>query len=222
MTTNIGRGITFLGSLLLLISLFITAEKESGFGGESYWHLFPHTSDALLAFAIIGMGLAVLSLFLRPALLLMVASALGLFALGVAYLVPSETAFSGWDELRAGAWLAIVGSLGMIAGGILGAASLGALSALLAPAPPFARRPRTAATPAAAPVSAGQNVVAPPPGGAPEPAPAAPPPAEQQPPPAPAPEPQAQQREAGWYPDPTQQARLRYWTGDAWSEHTAQ
>ncbi|MEA2350192.1 MAG: hypothetical protein QOG86_1133, partial [Thermoleophilaceae bacterium] len=27
---------------------------------------------------------------------------------------------------------------------------------------------------------------------------------------------------AGWYADPSGQARLRYWDGSAWTEHTAQ
>ncbi|MEA2352254.1 MAG: hypothetical protein QOJ14_668 [Thermoleophilaceae bacterium] len=64
-----------------------------------------------------------------------------------------------------------------------------------------------------------------PPGGWQQPATAAPP----QPgggggwqPPAPAAPSPAPTQPAGWYADPSGQARLRYWDGSAWTEHTAQ
>jgi uncharacterized RDD family membrane protein YckC len=35
------------------------------------------------------------------------------------------------------------------------------------------------------------------------------------------PQPQAQQTKADWYPDPHGKARLRYWDGQSWTEHTS-
>ena len=70
-------------------------------------------------------------------------------------------------------------------------------------------------TPAPAPAPA------PPPAPAPAPAPPAPAPA---PPPAPAPVApvvhSAPVAPAGWFPDPSGQAQLRYWDGTRWTEHT--
>jgi hypothetical protein len=38
---------------------------------------------------------------------------------------------------------------------------------------------------------------------------------------APVQQPPIQRWAAAWYPDPTGQARLRYWDGRAWTQHTA-
>jgi hypothetical protein len=228
MTTHIGRGITFVGSVLLLASLFISA-YDSEFGGESIWRDVSHTSDVLLIFALVGIGLAVASLFVRPALLLMIAAGLGLLALGFAYVVPLELAFGDWKHLRGGYFLAAFGSLAMAAGGILGATSLGALSGLLSPAGTIERQRRTAA-PAAPAAMPAEAVVAPPtapgtPASAPPPPPAPEPVLQPRPSPGTEPEPAPAAPagpEPGWYPDPAAKARLRYWTGEAWSEHTAE
>jgi uncharacterized RDD family membrane protein YckC len=72
------------------------------------------------------------------------------------------------------------------------------------PPPPAAERPGPLANAAAQ---------------APPPAPEAPPPAPEAPPPAP---PRQDAPPANWYPDPQGQARLRYWDGNGWTEHTAQ
>jgi catechol 2,3-dioxygenase-like lactoylglutathione lyase family enzyme len=61
--------------------------------------------------------------------------------------------------------------------------------------------------------------------GAPQPPPAAeyPPPAPAQPPAPAAPAPPAQSLPPpDWYADPHGQARLRYWDGQQWTQHTAQ
>lgn len=50
-----------------------------------------------------------------------------------------------------------------------------------------------------------------------QPQPFAPQPQQFQPPP----QPVAQQQPAGWYPDPHQQARLRYWDGSQWTSNTS-
>jgi hypothetical protein len=62
-------------------------------------------------------------------------------------------------------------------------------------------------------VRALRSAAAPPP-----PPPAPPPPPPPPPPPEPEPEPAVP---ADWYPDPHGQARLRYWDGAAWTDHTA-
>jgi hypothetical protein len=36
-----------------------------------------------------------------------------------------------------------------------------------------------------------------------------------------APPPAAPQQKADWYPDPQGQARLRYWDGQRWTDHTS-
>jgi uncharacterized RDD family membrane protein YckC len=82
-------------------------------------------------------------------------------------------------------------------------------------APPPAPAPGTPAPPQ--PVPAAQPT-APQPAAAPEPAPAGQPTPPQQPPqPASPPMPPA-----NWYPDPSGHARLRYWDGARWTDHTAQ
>jgi hypothetical protein len=62
-------------------------------------------------------------------------------------------------------------------------------------------------SPAPEPVAAAAAVAA-----EPTPAPA---------PPSPPPAPAAPSIPAGWYPDPSGRFELRYWDGNAWSEHTA-
>jgi hypothetical protein len=58
--------------------------------------------------------------------------------------------------------------------------------------------------------------VGPPPAAAPSPQPAAPAPA-----PTPQPAGGGPGQPAGWYPDPQGRARVRYWDGSAWTDHTA-
>jgi uncharacterized RDD family membrane protein YckC len=84
------------------------------------------------------------------------------------------------------------------------------------PAPAPGTAPPTQQMPAAQP-AAPQPAAAPAPAAAPDPVPAAQPTAPQQPPPATSPMPPA-----NWYPDPSGQARLRYWDGARWTDHTAQ
>lgn len=105
-------------------------------------------------------------------------------------------------DLAAGTFVVRAGTAGVSApSGVPGAI---ATPPPAAPAPP-APTPGTA--PPTLPVSAAQPA-------APQPA-AAPEPAAQEPAAAPLPP-------ANWYPDPSGQARLRYWDGSRWTDHTAQ
>jgi hypothetical protein len=80
---------------------------------------------------------------------------------------------------------------------------------------------RAAGLPVGAPQAAfaGGGGYGPPPGGQYGPPPGAQP--AYSPPPPQQPQPQQPAQKADWYPDPHGQARLRYWDGQRWTEHTS-
>ena len=96
-------------------------------------------------------------------------------------------------------------------------------SAVATPPPPAAPAPPAPAPqPAAAPDPGAPQPSAPEPA-APDPAPAAQPMAAQPTAPPQPPQPASPPMPpANWYPDPSGHARLRYWDGARWTEHTAQ
>lgn len=179
--------------LLGALLLLISPFLDLGDFG-SLWDIYERVDVLVLLSAIAAGALIVLDLVMRKALLLLIAAGIGLVVFGIylPFLIESGGGGIGAFLGTLGAVLVVVGSvLGYIAGPMPVAAPAAAAYAPVAPAPAPAQ-PAQPAQPAPQPAQ-----------------------------PAPAPEPAASLPPAGWYSDPSGQARLRYWDGQAWTEQTS-
>jgi hypothetical protein len=194
MNPLVGRGIGLLGALLLLISPF----PDLTDGGPSLWDSSDRIDVIVLLGTLAAAALIVADLTTTKPILLLVAGGIGLFLFGVFFPILLES-----DASATGTYLGTLGAVLLVAGSLL---------AYLVPAPaPAAGIAPAGPVPAAAATPAPES---PAPAPAPEPARPAPAPAE----PAPA---SPALPPAGWYEDPSRQARLRYWDGQAWTEQTS-
>lgn len=166
---------------------------EFGPGGATYWDSPHHAVGITMLVLVILAGIGI---FLAAATRLKLLDHLwlipGLVLGGFCIFLPITVVSTGnGSALKAGAWL------GVAAAGVFAVAAV--VNAIPVPEQ-----------------SAGYAPVAP--AAAPGPAPAAP----QEPEPAPAAQPEASASPpADWYPDPTGQARLRYWDGNQWTDSTS-
>jgi Protein of unknown function (DUF2510) len=194
----IARILAAVGAGLGLLSIWLPFDDY--YGGSKYWndsnhHVVGIAMLILALAALIGVVLAFVGNARLDRLWLMAG-----LTLGGLYLYEPIRAFSSsyTSHLRAGAWLGVVAAL-------LFMVAIWLLPLSPATAQPAASTWNAAPAAPAAPVApvAPQAPAPPPPAKAPEPAPAA----------AAAP--------AGWYADPSGQARLRYWDGSSWTESTS-
>ncbi|MEA2427047.1 MAG: hypothetical protein QOF37_675 [Thermoleophilaceae bacterium] len=221
-----------IGGIVLILSLFL-----DWFGPFSAWDFFGITPFVLLLIGIAAVLFAALEAG-RVQMTLPVDRVRALTILGIiATTLVWDYIFEGSSQ-QIGVILAGLGSLGILAGGILAERAPNLSVAL-------GGGPRAGAAPGAAPGYPAQPPAGGPPGGYAQPqAPAAggatsvgavqPAPAQQAAPP-PQAQPAAQPVQAGpptgsppppggaadWYPDPRGEKRLRYWDGSQWTRHVA-
>ena len=104
-----GRGIALIGAVLAIVGIFVSA-----LGGQSYWDI----DGTLAAFGLALAILAGLCVLLSYAGWQTDGWLAGLGALMVGYFgwFPAVTAFSDWDQTRAGTWLTFAGGIVVLLG----------------------------------------------------------------------------------------------------------
>jgi hypothetical protein len=161
---RVGQAVAAAGSVLLLISYFLTWSDFDG-QKQSLWDLLKHGDKIMTGVAIASLVMAVLSIFFVPRVLLVLSLSLGGFALG--QFLPLES----FEFVKAGQYVAIVAAAAIVAGSLLALLRL-----LIVDVDVQSEGLRS--TPA------------------------------------------SRANPAGWYHDPSGQAKLRYWNGSAWTDQT--
>jgi hypothetical protein len=208
----VGRVIAAVGAVVMGASIFLDIVEG---GGQTYLDVFRRTDIVILVLAGAAVVLLLISLLAVDAEVacLFGVGLVGGYGLGFFTNFFIEQTF----DRGMGTWLGNVGAAATVLGAgiallpaMMGRQARPSRDTLFAQAEPAqAHAPAQTVTP---------TVVAPStPTREPEatPAPASEPILEPEPTPPP-----ASTIPAGWYPDPSGQARLRYWNGDAWTEQT--
>jgi len=195
-TSLVARAVAWLGVVLAFPAIWVHFA-----GNVSYWRIpfFGHSLGiGLLVLAIVCAVLLLLSELRLHSTFDRLFPVPGLVAGGLLLFVPLEAAFDHLGDLGAGAWLGFVACLAIVVASVLMILSPRLLTVRLP-----ARRVKPKPEPAPSPPQA-----------SPEPGPAhsySPPSG-----------PPVQTVSAGWYADPSGQARLRYWDGERWTDQTQQ
>jgi hypothetical protein len=192
---------------------------SEGFETASAFKLFDFTDILLFAVALVGIAGALghgLGLFTLPFPSARAATIAGIVATSIVFAFLVE-----FDSRKIGIWLALIGSIGLVVGGVLAErVPAGGLAALVgggAPTGVGAGQPGAGAPGAGAAGPYGGT-------GTPPPAQPTAPPTQPQPPAgggAAGAGAAGAGQPAGWYADPKGEKRLRYWDGAAWTDRTA-
>ena len=193
------------GGLLLILSLFLDWIGEGSFGASAF-DLFSIVDLFLLVVGVLAVAFAAIEAtgtqVNLPVDRTRTLTILGTIATSIVWAFLLEA-----DNIKFGFILAAIGSLAILAGGILAERSpnLGVAN------PAAAGGPLAGVGPGGGGGGYGGGSAPPPAAAAPAAAPAQPQAAA----------PASGGQPADWYPDPRGEKRLRYWDGSQWTDHTA-